>query len=184
MGVGIQPRMITQTWRTPVAHPKWTHNNGSDDVPPSGIISYSPFFRGISPQREASAHAVRGTSAPVAVHGLTRVSSAGCRTGRARAPPSEAPDVRHPHCVRVLLDCPAHAHAPCPVPCAPSALGIRVCSRANVDLQQDFSLSQTLSLYLLDTMPKLDPNADDFVLQVRSRCVSGNESLEGKRWVG
>jgi hypothetical protein len=38
--------------------------------------------------------------------------------------------------------------------------------RLNVDLQSDFSLTQTLSLYLLDTLSHLDPMADDYHLQV------------------
>lgn len=36
--------------------------------------------------------------------------------------------------------------------------------RVNLDLQDDFSLNQTLSLYLIDTMPMLDPEAADYVL--------------------
>jgi superfamily II RNA helicase len=38
--------------------------------------------------------------------------------------------------------------------------------RVNVDLQEDFSMNQTLSLYLLDTLPKLDPEAPDYALDV------------------
>jgi superfamily II RNA helicase len=36
--------------------------------------------------------------------------------------------------------------------------------RVNVDLQDDFSMDQALSLYLLDTIPLLDPQAPDFPL--------------------
>jgi superfamily II RNA helicase len=36
--------------------------------------------------------------------------------------------------------------------------------RVNVDLQDDFSMDQALSLYLLDTIPLLDPQAADFPL--------------------
>jgi len=36
--------------------------------------------------------------------------------------------------------------------------------RVNVDLQDDFSMDQTLSLYLLDTLPLLDPQAPDYPL--------------------
>ncbi|MHC1769990.1 MAG: DEAD/DEAH box helicase [Verrucomicrobiia bacterium] len=38
--------------------------------------------------------------------------------------------------------------------------------RVNVDLQDDFSMDQTLSLYLLDTLPLLDPQAPDYALDV------------------
>ncbi len=36
--------------------------------------------------------------------------------------------------------------------------------RVNVELQDDFSMDQTLSLYLLDTLPLLDPEAPDYPL--------------------
>jgi superfamily II RNA helicase len=36
--------------------------------------------------------------------------------------------------------------------------------RVNVDLQDDFSMDQTLSLYLLDTIPLIDPQAPDYPL--------------------
>jgi len=36
--------------------------------------------------------------------------------------------------------------------------------RVNVDLQDDFSMDQALSLYLLDTIPLLDPQAPDYPL--------------------
>jgi superfamily II RNA helicase len=36
----------------------------------------------------------------------------------------------------------------------------------NVELQDDFSMNQTLSLYLHDTLPQLDPNAPDYALVV------------------
>ena len=38
--------------------------------------------------------------------------------------------------------------------------------RVNVELQDDFSMNQTLSLYLLDTLPQLDPEAPDHALDV------------------
>jgi hypothetical protein len=38
--------------------------------------------------------------------------------------------------------------------------------RVNVALQDDFSMNQTLSLYLLDTLPLLDPEAPDHALNV------------------
>jgi len=36
--------------------------------------------------------------------------------------------------------------------------------RVNVELQEDFSMDQALSLYLLDTIPLMDPQAPDFAL--------------------
>ncbi|MGA2869299.1 MAG: DUF3516 domain-containing protein [Verrucomicrobiota bacterium] len=36
--------------------------------------------------------------------------------------------------------------------------------RVNVELQEDFSMDQALSLYLLDTLPLMDPQAPDFAL--------------------
>lgn len=36
--------------------------------------------------------------------------------------------------------------------------------RVNVELQDDFSMDQTLSLYLLDTIPLMDPEAPDYAL--------------------
>ncbi len=38
--------------------------------------------------------------------------------------------------------------------------------RVNVALQDDFSMDQTLSLYLLDTLPQLDPEAPDYALDL------------------
>ncbi len=38
--------------------------------------------------------------------------------------------------------------------------------RVNLELQEDFSLNQTLSLYLLDTLPLLDPEAPDYPFDV------------------
>ncbi len=38
--------------------------------------------------------------------------------------------------------------------------------RLNVDLQQDFSMNQTLSLYVHDTLPLMDPQAPDYALVV------------------
>ncbi|HVR72873.1 MAG TPA: DUF3516 domain-containing protein, partial [Planctomycetota bacterium] len=38
--------------------------------------------------------------------------------------------------------------------------------RVNVELQDDFSLDQALSLYLLDTVPLLDPEAPDYALDL------------------
>jgi superfamily II RNA helicase len=38
--------------------------------------------------------------------------------------------------------------------------------RVNVELQDDFSMDQTLSLYLLETIPLIDPQAPDFPLVV------------------
>ncbi|MEO7297488.1 MAG: DUF3516 domain-containing protein, partial [Verrucomicrobiota bacterium] len=38
--------------------------------------------------------------------------------------------------------------------------------RVNLELQNDFSMDQTLSLYLLDTVPLLDPQAPDYALDL------------------
>jgi len=38
--------------------------------------------------------------------------------------------------------------------------------RVNVELQEDFSMNQTLSLYLLDTIPLLNPEAPDYALDL------------------
>jgi superfamily II RNA helicase len=38
--------------------------------------------------------------------------------------------------------------------------------RVNVELQDDFSMDQTLSLYLIDTLPQLDPQAPDYALDL------------------
>src|SRR6185436_1447503 len=38
--------------------------------------------------------------------------------------------------------------------------------RVNVELQEDFSMDQTLSLYLLDTIPLLDAQAPDYALDL------------------
>jgi len=40
----------------------------------------------------------------------------------------------------------------------------------NVELQEDFSLHQTLSLYLVDTLPRLDQEGPDYPLEVLSLC--------------
>jgi superfamily II RNA helicase len=44
--------------------------------------------------------------------------------------------------------------------------------RVNVELQDDFSMDQTLSLYLLDTIPLMDPQAADFALVLLSMVES------------
>ncbi len=38
--------------------------------------------------------------------------------------------------------------------------------RVNVDLQDDFSMNQALSLYLLDTLPLLDPQSESHALDL------------------
>lgn len=42
----------------------------------------------------------------------------------------------------------------------------------NIELQEDFSLHQALSLYLIDTLEQLDPEDPEYVLQVLSLCES------------
>jgi superfamily II RNA helicase len=44
--------------------------------------------------------------------------------------------------------------------------------RVDVDLQDDFSLHQTLSLYLIDTLPLLDSQSPDFPFDVLTLCES------------
>ena len=44
--------------------------------------------------------------------------------------------------------------------------------RVNVDLQEDFSLNQALSLYLLDTLNHLDPAKEDYALRILTLCES------------
>ncbi|NBV23554.1 MAG: DUF3516 domain-containing protein, partial [Proteobacteria bacterium] len=44
--------------------------------------------------------------------------------------------------------------------------------RVNVTLQEDFSMDQTLSLYLLETLPLMDPQAPDYALVVLTLAES------------
>jgi len=44
--------------------------------------------------------------------------------------------------------------------------------RVNMDLQDDFSMNQPLSLYLLDTLPKLDRESPEYALDVITLCES------------
>jgi superfamily II RNA helicase len=46
----------------------------------------------------------------------------------------------------------------------PTETGARL--RVNVDLQDDFSMDQTLSLYLIETLPLLDPQAPDYAMDL------------------
>jgi hypothetical protein len=46
----------------------------------------------------------------------------------------------------------------------PGPEGVKV--RVNVELQDDFSMNQTLSLYLLETLPLLDPESPDYGLDL------------------
>jgi superfamily II RNA helicase len=50
--------------------------------------------------------------------------------------------------------------------------------RINVELQEDFSLHRTLSLYLLDVLPMLDREADDYALNVLTLCEAIVEDPE------
>ncbi len=50
--------------------------------------------------------------------------------------------------------------------------------RVNVDLQDDFSMDQTLSLYLLETLPLLDPQAPAYALDVLTLVESILENPE------
>jgi superfamily II RNA helicase len=50
--------------------------------------------------------------------------------------------------------------------------------RVNVELQDDFSMDQTLSLYLLETLPLLDPNAPNYSLDLLTLVESILEDPE------
>ncbi|WP_407441993.1 DEAD/DEAH box helicase [Fibrobacter sp.] len=50
--------------------------------------------------------------------------------------------------------------------------------RVNMDLQDDFSMNQPLSLYLLDTLPKLDRESPEYALDVITLCESIVENPE------
>ena len=50
--------------------------------------------------------------------------------------------------------------------------------RVNMDLQDDFAMNQPLSLYLLDTLPKLDKDSPEYALDVIPLCESIVENPE------
>jgi len=50
--------------------------------------------------------------------------------------------------------------------------------RVNMNLQDDFSMNQPLSLYLLDTLPKLDKDSPEYALDVITLCESILENPE------
>ena len=50
--------------------------------------------------------------------------------------------------------------------------------RVNMDLQDDFSMNQPLSLYLLDTLPKFDKDSPEYALDVITLCESILENPE------
>ncbi|MFT3866940.1 MAG: DUF3516 domain-containing protein [Nibricoccus sp.] len=50
--------------------------------------------------------------------------------------------------------------------------------RVNVELQEDFSLHQELSLYLIDTLPKLDRESPDYPFDVLTLCEAIVENPE------
>jgi superfamily II RNA helicase len=58
------------------------------------------------------------------------------------------------------------------VPHSPSAGADATKLRVNVELQDDFSMDQTLSLYLLETLPQLDPESDLYALDLLSLVES------------
>ena len=63
---------------------------------------------------------------------------------------------------RALVDRKIVEFVPPGAPETPDAAKLRV----NVDLQDDFSMNQTLSLYLLETLPLLDPEAPEYGLDL------------------
>ena len=50
--------------------------------------------------------------------------------------------------------------------------------RVNMDLQDDFSMNQPLSLYVVDTLPKLDRESPEYALDVITLCESIVENPE------
>jgi hypothetical protein len=58
----------------------------------------------------------------------------------------------------------------------PASQGLQKKIRVNVDLQEDFSLNHSLSLYLLDTLKLLDPAAPDYALDLLTLVESILES--------
>lgn len=52
------------------------------------------------------------------------------------------------------------------IPANPSNEGTGRKLRVNVDLPEDFSMDQTLSLYLIDTLPQLNPESPDYALDL------------------
>ena len=50
--------------------------------------------------------------------------------------------------------------------------------RVNMELQDDFAMNQPLSLYLVDTLPKLDSNSPEYALDVITLCESIVENPE------
>ena len=60
------------------------------------------------------------------------------------------------------------------VPRSPEGARVRV----NLELQEDFSMNQALSLYLLDTLPLLEPGAEDYPLSVLTLVESILENPE------
>lgn len=50
--------------------------------------------------------------------------------------------------------------------------------RVNMDLQDDFAMNQPLSLYLVDTLPKLDAESPEYALDVITLCESIVENPE------
>ncbi|HWA27967.1 MAG TPA: DUF3516 domain-containing protein [Lacunisphaera sp.] len=60
------------------------------------------------------------------------------------------------------------------IPRQPSGRRLRV----NVDLQEDFSLHQALSLYLIDSLPRLDPASPDYPFDVLTLCEAIVEDPE------
>ncbi|MBM3879067.1 MAG: DUF3516 domain-containing protein [Verrucomicrobia bacterium] len=60
------------------------------------------------------------------------------------------------------------AHPATPTPQPPAGPRARAKLRVNVELQDDFSMDQTLSLYLLETLPLLDPQQAEYPLVLLS----------------
>ena len=78
---------------------------------------------------------------------------------------------------RSLLDRNIVEFVPPPADASPAAKS-HPPLRVNVELQDDFSMDQTLSLYLLETLPLLDPNAPDYALDLITLVESILENPE------
>ena len=115
-------------------------------------------------------HAPPGT-ARLAVPGLPRHAAQRAEPQRRRLPRHATPDPRLPRIAQGQKRPPQTRLATVPLaassarsssssPKTPEGAYLRV----NVALQDDFSMDQALSLYLLDTLPLLDPQAPDYAL--------------------
>lgn len=103
------------------------------------------------------------------LHVLSRPNEDGCQALRdliERSHESEAKKKRHRITARKLFFNLVRGNILVIIPPAERTGPQKV--RLNIDLQQDFSLNQALGLYLLDTIPKLNPEDPQHALNVLS----------------